>query len=137
LPDKLEGEGKWPEVYNKTLGSEFYKEKIKPYSDICLGGTLRLFIQKVYEGSYFANREETSLFVTATLPNGATVAQMNNLIQRMETYISQFPEVKQFQTNIENARRASILRAFSSKNCFISSKCTFSIKNTLTGILFS
>jgi multidrug efflux pump subunit AcrB len=33
---------------------------------------------------------------------------MNDLIQKMETYISQFPEVKQFQTNISGARRANI-----------------------------
>jgi multidrug efflux pump subunit AcrB len=47
LPDKLEGSEKWKETYNKTLGSEFYKETIKPYADNILGGTLRLFVQKV------------------------------------------------------------------------------------------
>lgn len=30
LPEKLEGEGKWEERYNKTLGSSTYKEKVKP-----------------------------------------------------------------------------------------------------------
>lgn len=108
LPDKLEGEDKKAEFYNKTLGSVFYKEKIKPYSDKILGGTLRLFVEKVYNGSYFTDREETSLYISATLPNGATVSQMDNLVRRMETYISEFPEVRQFQTSINNARRASI-----------------------------
>ncbi len=116
LPDKLEGEGKWDKLYNETLGSPFYKEKIKQYTDIGLGGTLRLFAQKVFEGSYFTDREETSVYMTATLPNGSTVAQMNNLIQRMESYISQFPEVRQFQTNIQNARRASISILFTKKS---------------------
>jgi len=108
LPDKLKGESKWDELYNKTLGSTFYKEKIKPYTDVALGGTLRLFVQKVFEGSYFTDRQETSLYVTATLPNGSTVAQMNNLMQRMESYISQYPEIRSFQTSIYSARRANI-----------------------------
>lgn len=112
LPDKLEGNEKWKETYNKTLGSEFYKETIKPVANNVLGGTLRLFVQKVYEGSYFTDRQETSLYVTATLPNGSTVAQMNFLIQQMEAYLSQFKQIKQFQTTIENARRANITILF-------------------------
>ena len=116
LPEKLDGESEWSELYNKTLGSTFYKEKVKPYSDVALGGTLRLFIQKVYEGSYFTNREETRLYVTATLPNGSTLAQMNNLIQRMEVYISQYPEVSQFETHIQNERRASITIQFNKES---------------------
>lgn len=109
LPAKIEKEGYWSDVYNKTLGSEYYMKKLKPYVDVVFGGTLRLFVEKVYNDSYFADRgEETALYVTATLPNGATVAQMNELVQKMESYISQFPEVRQFQTTIESARRASI-----------------------------
>jgi len=108
LPDKLEGNEKWKEKYNQTFGSAFYKETIKPYADNILGGSLRLFVQKVYEGSYFTDRQETSLYVTATLPNGSTISQMNFLIQRMESYLSQFKEIKQFQTSIQSARRANI-----------------------------
>ena len=116
LPEKLEGSEKWKETYNKTVGSVFYKETIKPYSDNILGGTLRLFVQKVYEGSYFTDRQETSLYVTATLPNGSTVAQMNFLIQRMEAYLSQFKQIKQFQTTIENSRRANISILFNKED---------------------
>ena len=108
LPDKLNEESKWAERYNKTIGTTKYKEKIKPIIDKALGGSLRLFVQKVYSGSYFTSREETTLFVTATLPNGSTIEQMNYLIQQMERYLSQFKEVKQFQTQISSARRASI-----------------------------
>jgi multidrug efflux pump subunit AcrB len=116
LPDKLEGNEKWKEIYNKTLGSEFYKETIKPVADNILGGALRLFVQKVYEGSYFTDRQETSLYVTATLPNGSTVAQMNFLIQQMEAYLSRFKQIKQFQTSIENARRANITILFNKED---------------------
>lgn len=116
LPEKLEGNEKWKEKYNQTFGSEFYKETIKPYTDNIFGGSLRLFVQKVYEGSYFTDRQETSLYVTATLPNGSTVAQMNFLIQRMEAYLSQFKQIKQFQTTIESARRANITILFAKED---------------------
>jgi len=116
LPEKLEGNEKWKEKYNQTFGSEFYKETIKPYTDNIFGGSLRLFVQKVYDGSYFTDRQETSLYVTATLPNGSTVTQMNFLIQRMEAYLSQFNQIKQFQTTIESARRANISIQFSKED---------------------
>lgn len=108
LPEKMKGEDKWAEVYNKTLGTSTYKEKVKPVVDKALGGSLRLFIQKVYEGSYFSRNEEVVLHANANLPNGSTLEQMNTLIKRMETYLSSFKEIKQFQASVESARRASI-----------------------------
>lgn len=108
LPEKMESEGRLAEWYNKTLGTTTYKEKIKPIADKVLGGSLRLFVQKVYEGSYFTRNEEVVLYANANLPNGSTLEQMNELIKKMETYLSQFKEIKQFQTSIYSARRASI-----------------------------
>ena len=108
LPDKVEGEGRATEWYNKTLGSSTYKEKIKPIVDKALGGSLRLFIQKVYNGSYFTRNEEVVLYVYANLPNGSTLEQMNELIKKMEIYLSQFKEIKQFQTSVYNSRRGNI-----------------------------
>ncbi|MDR0422791.1 MAG: efflux RND transporter permease subunit [Proteiniphilum sp.] len=107
----------WRELYNKTFGSQFYKEKIKPVSDVALGGTMRLFAQKVRNGSYSSGeRSETSLNVAATLPNGSTREQMNALIMRMENYIRQYPEVRQFETRIESGQRASIRILFVKKH---------------------
>lgn len=117
LPDKIEYEAKteytardstWIEKYNEVVSSPVFKEKIKPITDKVFGGTLRLFVQKVYDGSYFTRNDETVLSVTATLPNGSTLEQMNHLIGRMETFLSTFSEIRQFQTNIYNARQAGI-----------------------------
>jgi multidrug efflux pump subunit AcrB len=122
LPDKIErkavGMGgfsyKTPDttffakLYNSTFGSTAYRE-VKPTVDKILGGTMRLFAQKVQNGSYrFGDRGETSLNIAATLPNGATRSQMDALIRKMESYIKQYPEVRQFETNIADGRRASI-----------------------------
>ena len=112
IPDKMEGEGEKVELYNKIFGSKIYKEDIKPIADKALGGSLRLFIEKVYAGSYFSDNGEVELQITATLPSGSTLDQMNNLMQRMETYLSEFKEIKQFQTNIYSAQQARLSVTF-------------------------
>lgn len=113
IPDKIEGDSRLSEIYNKIFGSYVYKEKIKPVSDAVLGGTLRLFVEKVFNGSYW-DREpgEPVLSINATLPNGATLDQMNTLVKKMELYLSGFPEIRQFQTSVTGARRASITVMF-------------------------
>ncbi|MDR0845292.1 MAG: efflux RND transporter permease subunit [Tannerella sp.] len=125
LPDKIEmkrdktysqTETLFIEKYNKIISGETYKEKIKPVIEKALGGSLRLFVQKVYNGSYFTNREEVVLTITASMPNGTTLDQMNTLISRMETYLSTYKEIRQFQTSINNARQARIEVFFTKEN---------------------
>ena len=48
------------------------------------------------------------MYVYANLPNGSTLEQMNELIKKMEIYLSQFKEIKQFQTSVYSARRGNI-----------------------------
>ncbi len=113
IPERIETkdgeeESTWATIFNSTLGSDYYKNTIKPYSDIVLGGALRLFVENVYDGRYFSRNGETVLSVTASMPNGTTLPQINNLIMKMESYLTSFPEIKQFQTNISSARRAYI-----------------------------
>lgn len=116
LPDKLgtqrnfysynsKEESEWESLYNKTLGSLTYKEHIKPIVDVALGGTMRLFVQKVKNGSYSSDeRSETTLHVAGTLPYGSTRDQMDALIRKMETFISQFEEVRQYETYVQKGR---------------------------------
>ena len=59
LPARIEGSKPWHKAYNATFGSSVYSEKIKPVTDVLLGGTLRLFTEKVFEGSYFGAPQET------------------------------------------------------------------------------
>lgn len=114
IPDKIEKETKFAERYNKIFDNSTYKDKVKPIINKALGGTLRLFTEKVYQGSYFTRSEEVALTITASMPNGTTLPQMNALIEKMERYLSEFSEIRQFQTDIPNARRASI-RVFFNK----------------------
>ena len=108
LPDKIDKETQWAELYNSIFNTSTYKEKIKPITDKVLGGTLRLFVQNVYERGYFDRNQEMVLTITSSMPNGTTLSQMNTLVQRMESYLSTFSEIKQFQTSINSPNRASI-----------------------------
>lgn len=89
--------------------SEKYNKKIRPRVDKALGGTLRLFAEDVFEGSYF-NREDHNpvLQIGATLPNGSTLDQMDELVKKMETFLSGNTSIVRFQTNIYSAQRANI-----------------------------
>lgn len=124
LPDKIKVEeidpaSRWlkpAEKYNEMVNKPVYKEKIKPVINQALGGSLRLFAEKVYEGSYFTRSEETVLSVSASMPNGTTIEQMNHLVSRMEAFLSGFEEIKQFQTNIHNARQAYIAIHFTKES---------------------
>jgi len=109
LPEKAKGDSGWAEFYNKVFGNETYKRDVKPWVDGALGGTLRLFADKVRNSSYF-NRgvNEVVLSVYATLPNGSTLEQMNTLIGKMEAYLSEFKEIRQFQTSIYSPYQARI-----------------------------
>lgn len=113
LPSKLEGEGFWYDAYNKTIGNEFYQNEIRPIVDVAFGGTLRLFVKDVYDGSYFSEDREVTLYVYATLPYGSTISQMDALVRRMESFLSTYKkEIKQFCTSIDGPQQASISITF-------------------------
>lgn len=105
LPEKWEGNKWYNKAYNISIGTEWYKSNARPWVDKIFGGSLRLFTEKVYSGSFFGDEEETSLFITATMPRGSTLIQANEIVSGMESYLKQFNEIKVFQTNI-NARNA-------------------------------
>jgi multidrug efflux pump subunit AcrB len=100
LPVKWEGEHWYHKVYGSTLGSEWYNNRARPLVNKVLGGSLRLFAEYVYEGSYFGSSQETNLYITANMPDGATIQQMNLLAGIMERYLLQFNHIKTFQTRI-------------------------------------
>jgi multidrug efflux pump subunit AcrB len=108
IPEKIDGKEKWVERYNSFMTSHTFKEKVRPVIESALGGTLRLFAQKVSDGGYYNRSDETVLGIYATMPNGTTIRQINHLIRQMESYLSRFKEIKQFQTSISSPLRASI-----------------------------
>ncbi len=115
LPKEINSDSIGAKIYNNTLGTKVYQESIRPITDIVLGGSLRLFIEKIYNGSYWSNSNEVILYVNATLPYGSTIEQMDIITRRMESYLSQFEEIRQFQTQIYSGQESQISIYFTSQ----------------------
>jgi multidrug efflux pump subunit AcrB len=104
LPDKIEKENKWAETYNRVFGSEFYQQKLKVPINKYLGGTSYLYINSkggFGRASSSEDEEKVRLFVRVSMPNGATLAQMNEVARDFETYLKQFnQELEVFTTQV-------------------------------------
>lgn len=108
LPDEIESETARAKFYNKTLGAEKFKAKIKPVMEKALGGSLRLFTEHVFEGSFYSDPGKTTLYARGSMPEGCTIHQLNEAVRKMEQYISLFSEVEQFETRITSYKNSSI-----------------------------
>ncbi len=105
LPNQIEG---W-EWYNRTLGHPRYVEEIKPVVNRVLGGTLRLFAWYVYEGSGWRDPGETVLYVEVAMPTGATAAQLDAVLRRVEEYVRRFgSQVRQYVTRVWSGQQGSM-----------------------------
>ncbi len=100
LPDQWRGTAWYHKAYNHTLGNAYYLEHVRPAIDKCLGGTLRLFVEQVYNKSSVRDLRKTKLYLQAELPIGSTPAQMNRLLKDFEEYLSTVSGVDQFITNV-------------------------------------
>ena len=113
LPDKIEEDTKpYAEAYNKTIGSDIYTEKAKPFIDKVLGGTLRLFTEFVREDNYFASPQRTTLNVRVKLPQGASMEHLNDIYLDFENFLSRFEEIDFFQTNINSFENSRLIIYF-------------------------
>lgn len=123
LPSKLKDKvrkdedrkGFFPELYNSTIGSQFYQNKLKPILEPTLGGTMRLFTQHVFNGNYYSDPQRTRLMVNASMPEGCTVHQLNEVMIKMENYLSQYDDIEMYQTSVNSYDRGSINITFKPK----------------------
>lgn len=108
LPTEIKGDNFLAEVYNKTLGNEWFKTEIKPTLEKIVGGSLRLFTEDVFENSYYSEPERTILKLTGKMPEGCTIEQLNDAVGLMENYISSFEEVSLYETRINGAQSSNV-----------------------------
>ena len=126
LPNRVEG---W-DVYNDTLGSNYYRDVLRPTVNKYLGGSFRLFSYYVYEGSGYQEATETKLYVQAALPDGATLEQLNELIVLIENYLDGFPDnIDRYTTRVYSGQYGSIEISFPNGG---RSVFPYTLKNNLT-----
>ncbi|MDW3191974.1 MAG: efflux RND transporter permease subunit [Cytophagales bacterium] len=107
--DTINVETSWYEnLYNSTFGSEWYRGNIKSTIELWLGGTLHLFYENVFSSSYQGQLDRTLLLFNGKMPLGSSIQQMNAAFLQIENFLSQFDEIEQFETNIQNAQQATI-----------------------------
>jgi multidrug efflux pump subunit AcrB len=108
LPSYLQ-EGHWySNLYNKTLGAQFYLENIKPVTDVALGGSLRLFTEKVQHHALSSSNRRTSINISAIMNDGSTLEHTNEVFEKLENFLSSYNEIEQFETRIYSPSSAQI-----------------------------
>ena len=111
LPSKIDdSESGFSNFYNKTIGSSFYQNKLKNSVEVTLGGSFRLFQKNLSRGfgGYYRDPARPELSIRASMPDGCTVQQLNDIVVYMENYLTQFDQIEMFYTNIYSYSNASI-----------------------------
>ncbi len=109
LPRTIKSATRWGRLYNATIGSGFYDETLRPVVDKGLGGFLRLFLSHSKQFSFQdAAPERTNLTVGITMPRGASIEQMNDLVMDWEHYLERFPEIGQFRSWVGSGQNAEM-----------------------------
>lgn len=102
-PDVERKEPKWYEdLYNKTIGGNFYQATLKRPLEQTLGGTMRLFSSSLSSYSFSRTEEAPVLTISANMPEGSTIGQMNEVITKMENFLSKYDEISKYETRIGN-----------------------------------
>ncbi len=102
----------WGELYNNTLGNSYYKSEVRPWVDKILGGSLYYFTSYMDQGSMDWDDQQTRLWVNVSMPDGATLEQMNKVFLEFENLLSKFKEVKRFVSSINSIDHSTIEIAF-------------------------
>lgn len=79
--------------------------------DWTLGGSIGLFLRHSHS-NFYREEERPSLYIRASLPDGCTAAQLNEVVRSMENYLSQFDQIETFRTSVTSHSNGSIVVEF-------------------------
>ena len=125
IPKNIDG----ADFFNKTIGSDYYQESIRPTLDKLLGGTLRSFYLNVFESSGYRTPEKTKLYVAASLDEGHTIEQMNLIIRNVEKFLDKVDGLDSYRTNVYSGNYAQVVIEFDEAS--ESGSLPYSLKNRL------
>ena len=87
------------------------KDPLRRTLDRTLGGSIGLFLRHSHS-NFYRDTERPSLYIRASLPDGCTTAQLNEVVLAMENYLAQFEEIESFRTSVTSHSNASIVVNF-------------------------
>ena len=113
LPDKWDQDHRIADWYNRSIGGNFYQRTLKSPLEKYLGGTFRLFSNSKGRFNFgFGRKERTELRVTASLPQGGTIEQLNEVMILFEKTIQGFHEIERFNLRIVGPQSAWMTISF-------------------------
>jgi multidrug efflux pump subunit AcrB len=119
LPDKWESpkreehEPEWYQHwYNASLGNSMYVSEVKPWVNKILGGSLYYFKNYMANSAINWDEQRTHLYVNVSMPDGATLQQMNNVFLELENFLAGFPEIDRFVSRVTGIERSSLTISF-------------------------
>jgi len=115
LPDQLGKERQTEEEltkgqnwYNNTLGNTTFVSDVKPWLNRILGGSMYYFSSYMGEHQGASDHQRTQLNVNVSMPDGATLQQMNSLFLDLENFLSGFDEIETFISHISSIDNSTI-----------------------------
>lgn len=115
---------KFQAFYNKTIGNAKFNQKVRPVINKALGGSMRLFYDKVKSNIsyYFRAAEEaprTRLNIRiGRSQEGLTIENLNETCMGLENLIARYSEVDMFITSIYSAGEANLSVTFHPEHDF-------------------
>ncbi|MFA8301109.1 MAG: efflux RND transporter permease subunit [Hyphomicrobiales bacterium] len=135
LPSNINNKYIGSSIYNNTIGSNVYQEYLKTYVNIIFGGSLRLFVNYVYEDSWHTSDDkEVALNIVGSMGKGSTIEQMNGVFKMLEVYLSKEKGVKQFITRISSETQGSIKVLFTDEG--LKQGVQYKVKNKIASKIF-
>ncbi|HEX2970679.1 MAG TPA: efflux RND transporter permease subunit [Bacteroidales bacterium] len=110
-------------LYNKTLGNKKYVQDIKPVVNKVLGGSFRLFSEKLKNSRFYwygsDETPRTQLTVQIGLSEeGLTIGDMNTTCIGLENMLAAYNEIDLFTTSIYSPEEAVITITFKPEHDF-------------------
>jgi multidrug efflux pump subunit AcrB len=119
IPDRL-GEKRTPDEdlktyqrwFNNTLGNSTFVSDVKPWVNKIFGGSLYYFTNYMAEQNFDWDNQRTKLTVRVSMPDGATLEQMNKIFLELENDLAGFNEIDRFISRITSIDRSTITISF-------------------------
>ncbi|SFA54138.1 Multidrug efflux pump subunit AcrB [Pedobacter suwonensis] len=113
LPEKINSDEGFAKFYNRLTAVPQYREHIKPFIDIALGGTLRLFwLQSNKDIQSDEETSETRIGINIEIAKGYAFSEIKEVVTDWEDYLSAFKEIRTFQSRIVDAEHAQMVIYF-------------------------
>lgn len=93
------------------LPDNVMRNSLRRTLDRSLGGSIGLFLRRSHS-NFYREVERPSLYIRASLPDGCTTAQLNEVVLSMENYLAQFDQIEIFRTSVISHSNASIVVNF-------------------------